>query len=144
MRSNIAWTWPSGRVPVRAASEGISGSGSAAAVRALLRVGAGATGLLLGSAQGREELHERRLLLLRQAGEGRHRRRRVLQRAQDRARKQLVADVGEVRPWTVIAVLADLVAGEAARLGHHQLARLEVARHGHIDLVRRSGRRAEV
>src|SRR4051794_4682039 len=119
MRSNIARTWPSGSVPVRAAAEGIAGDGSAAAVLTLLCAGAGAARLLVRPAQRRQEVHERRLLLLRQTGEGRHRRRRVLQRAQDGAGQQLVADVGQVRSWTVVAVLADLVTGQAAGLGDH-------------------------
>src|SRR3954454_6651193 len=109
MRSNIARTWPSGSVPVRAAAEGIAGDGSAAAVLTLLCAGAGARGDV-PAAQRREEVDERRLLFLRQAGEGRHRCRRVLQRAQDGARQQLVADVAQVRTGSVVAVLTDLVA----------------------------------
>src|SRR4051812_34507027 len=113
MRSNIARTWPSGSVPARAASEGIPGGGSAAAVCTLLGARPGAGRLLARPAQRGEELDQRRLLLLREAGEGRHRRGRVLQRAQDGARQQLVADVCQVRPGAVVAVLPDLVAREA-------------------------------
>src|SRR4051794_40648877 len=121
MRSNIARTWPSGSVPVRAADDGM-GDGSAAAVCTLLRVRAGAR---LGlAAQRREELDESGLLLGGQPGEGRHRRRRVLERAQDRPRQELVADVRQVRPRPLVAVLADLVAGEAAGLRDHELAGL--------------------
>src|SRR4051794_28161628 len=117
MRSNIARTWPSGSVPVRAASEGIGGGGSAAAVLTPLPAGPRPAGLLARAAQRRQELHERRLLLLWKAGERRHRRRRVLERAQDRPRQQLVADVGQVRARPVVAVLTDLVACEAPGLG---------------------------
>ena len=46
--------------------------------------------------------------------------------------------------WTVVAVLADLVAGETAGLGDDELARLQVGRHLHVDLVRGARGRAEV
>src|SRR3954447_643446 len=73
-----------------------------------------------------EEIDQRRLLVFGQAAERRHRRRRVLERAADRALLELVADVGEMGPWAVIAVLADLVAGQAAGLGGDELALLQV------------------
>ena len=58
--------------------------------------------------------------------------------------RQLVADLGQVRARPVVAVLADLVAGEAARLRHDELAGLVLRGDLHVDLVRRAGRRAEV
>src|SRR3954452_1106282 len=138
MRSNIARTCPSGSVPERAAAEGISPrsrSGAVAAFGTLPDVPA-ATLLALSprtvacllTAQRGEEVHEVLLLLIGQAGEGRHRRGRILERAFDGPRQQLVADVGQLRARAAVAVLADLVAGEAARLRHHELAGLEVRR----------------
>src|SRR5689334_23058354 len=116
MRSNIARTESAGSVPERAANAGL---------------------VVLALERG-EEGDERGLLLLGHAGERRHRRRRVLQRAPDRPRRELVADVRQVRPWPVIAVLADLVAGETAGLGGDELARLVLRRDLHVDRVRRA------
>ena len=48
-----------------------------------------------------------------------------LERAGDRGARQAVADLGQLRPGAVVAVLADLVAGAAARLGRDLLAGLE-------------------
>src|SRR5688500_2593382 len=125
MRSNIARTWPSSRVPVRAL---------ALPIRALR----------LLAAQLRQEVDHGGLLLFRQAGERWHRRGRVLERAEDRRLWQLLADVGQVWSWPVVAVVPDLVAGEASGLGDDELARLVLRRDLHVDLVRRAGRRAQV
>src|ERR671933_1350325 len=102
MRSNIARTCPSSRVPLRAA----------ALMGARLLLAAARVALELG-----QELHERLLLVRRQVPERGHGGGRVLQRAADGARQQLVADVGQLGARPVVAVLADLVAGEAAGLG---------------------------
>src|SRR4051794_4045968 len=107
MRSNIARTESAGSVPVSAPIGALSaGRLDAAAALALNPA------LHLGALQGGEEVHERGLLVLRQGAEGRHRRGRVLERATERALLELVPDVGQVGAWAVIAVLADLVAGE--------------------------------
>src|SRR4051794_33688593 len=105
MRSNIARTESAGSVPVRAAK--------------LARLGAAAARRAVSSQRG-EEVHERLFLVLREAGEGGHRRGGVLERAADRRLLQLAADVREVRAGAVVAVLADLVAGQAAGLRGHQ------------------------
>src|SRR3954469_21521582 len=113
MRSNIARTDSAGSVP----------EAPAAISRALPAGGVDAAAGLLGPAllrlslQRGEEVDQRRLLVLGHAAERGHRRRRVLQRAPDRALLELVADVAEVWARAVVAVLADLVAGEAAGLG---------------------------
>src|SRR3954468_15168023 len=102
MRSNIARTCPSSRVPA---------GGS----------------VMAGSAQLREEVDEVVELLgvvSLEAGEGRHRRRRVHQRPRDRLAGQARADLGQVRARAPVAVLADLVAGQAAGLRGDELARL--------------------
>src|SRR5262245_55888529 len=125
MRSNIARTESAGSVPDRAAIR-----------RLLFR--------LLVALERVQESDERGLLLLGHRREGRHRRRRVLERAPDRARLQLVADVAQVRAWTVVAVLTDLVARQTAGLGGDELARLELRRDLHVDRVRRPGSGAEV
>src|SRR5215211_2742160 len=105
MRSNIARNWTSSRVPVRAL---------ALPIRALR----------LLAAQLRQEVDHGGLLLFWQAGEGRHRRGRVLERAEDRRLGQLFADVGQVRSRPVVAVVPDLVAGEAAGLRDDELSGL--------------------
>src|SRR3954453_3397885 len=115
MRSNIARTESAGSVPEPAAIRRLAGLARGARRLDALRP---------PLAQGRQERHERGLLLLRQPGEGGHRRRRVLQGAADGAGLQLRADGREVRAGPVVAVLADLVAGEAAGLGGHELALL--------------------
>src|SRR3712207_5694460 len=99
MRSNIARTCPSSSVPERASAAGMVSR------RRLLAVDE-----LFLSAQDPEEVDEVPFLLLGEPGEGRHRRRRVLQRPPDRRLGQLVADVGQLRSWPVVAVLAELVA----------------------------------
>src|SRR3712207_1722947 len=100
MRSNIARTWPSSSLPARAPAE-------------LMPPLLGLAGLVL-AAQLRQEVDERGLLLRIELAVGRHRRRRVLQRAQDRRLGQLRRDVGQLGTRAVVAVLPDLVAGEAA------------------------------
>src|SRR5215217_8389334 len=117
MRSNIARTWPSSRVPVRA-------SVAPMAACALL------------AAELREEVDHRGLLLLRQPGERRHRCGRVFERTQDRGARQLVRDVRQVGAGSAVAVLADLVTGEAARLRDGELARLVLLGDLVLDLVR--------
>src|SRR5215207_10766672 len=106
MRSNIARTCPSSRVPLRA-PELTAG--------ALLAAGSVALEL-------RQERDEVALLLRIQVPVGGHRRRGVLQRALDRAGEQLGSDVRQLGPRAVVAVLGDLLAREAAGLRHHELA----------------------
>src|ERR671933_361240 len=118
MRSNIARTWGSSRVP------GARPPGFVMRSRLL------EAALVAGPAELAEERDEgvellRRALL--QAGERRHRRRRVDERPRDRLRRQARGDVGELGPRPVIAVLADLVARQAAGLADDELARLELA-----------------
>src|SRR5215208_1760233 len=98
MRSNIARTCPSSRVPLRA-PELTAG--------ALLAAGSVALEL-------RQERDEVALLLRVEVPVGGHRRRRVLQRPLDRAGQQLLPDVRQLGARPVVAVLGDLVAGEAA------------------------------
>src|SRR4051812_24953140 len=45
-----------------------------------------------------------------------------LQRSRYRVSRQAAADLGQLRPGAVVAVVPKLVAGKAARLGHHLLA----------------------
>src|SRR3712207_739710 len=107
MRSNIACTWLSGSVPELTRPP-----------------------LLLFGLQRRhvvDELVELLRVLLLKRPEARHRRRRVDQRARDRVGTQPVADVGQRRAERV-AVLADLVAAQAARGGGDLLALLELRR----------------
>src|SRR4051794_20105387 len=92
MRSNIACTWGSGRVP-----------------------GAGMPRLTaLERPQVIHEVVELLGVLLPEAREGGHRRRRVDQRAGDRRPREPRADVREVRAGPGVAVLTDAVAAEAA------------------------------
>src|SRR5271165_7600679 len=107
MRSNIARTWPASSVPACAPT------GAPARGRA-------ATAVLL---ELREEVDDRRELLRREVLEGGHRRRRVDERSRDRLAGQARADLRQVGPRAGVAVLADLVAGEAAGLGDDELAR---------------------
>src|SRR5918999_5619615 len=140
MRSNIARPCPSSRVPLRAAPA-MRALGPAAFGAATFLGVAPALGLALELGQ---EGDERLLLLHRQLAVGRHRRRRVLERALDRALRQDVPDVGQLRPGPVVAVLTDLVAGQTAGLRGDELTLLVLRRDLVLDLVRRSGRRAEV
>src|SRR6478609_11137283 len=114
--------------------------------RPCVGLSAGLGGAALGAAarlaalalQRCQEVHQRGLLVLGQVTEGWHRRRRVLERASQSALLQLVPDVAQMRAGPVIAVLADLVAGQATRLGGDELALLEVGRDDHVDRVRRT------
>ena len=104
----------------------------------------GRTGLLL---QLREEGDERVDFSSRQVLERRHRRRRVVQRARDRRRGSRAPMSRQVRPGAVVAVLADLVAGQAARLRRRPACppRTGVRPASlHVDLVRRAGVGAQV
>src|SRR5829696_1909098 len=111
MRSNIARTCASGSVPERAPA-------------------APATGDLLAALELPEVRHhgvELLGLVLLQRAEGRHGRRRVDERARDALGGEPVGDLREVWAGAAVAVLADLVAGKAARLGGHLLALLVLA-----------------
>src|SRR4051794_18696744 len=86
--------------------------------------------LVAGPAELTEEGDEVVELLRRgllQARERRHRGGRVDERARDRRGRRARGDVGQLGPRPVVAVLADLVACQAARLADHELARLELA-----------------
>src|SRR6478735_4840339 len=98
MRSNIASTCSSGSVPFCAAGP--------AAAESLMALRLEDKRL---SAQLAEEVDQSSLLFLRHVLEARHRRRRVVQRALDRLLGQARADLRQVRPGTVVAVLAELV-----------------------------------
>ena len=76
-------------------------------------------------------------LLWRHVAERRHRRGGVHQGAFDRRRRQPRADLGQLGPWPVVAVLAEGMAGEAARGGRDLLTLLEPRRGGLVDLRRR-------
>src|SRR5215212_291194 len=102
MRSNIARTWVSGRVPEAGRSP-------------LLRL---RTSLLV-ALEGRyvlDELVELLGLLFLQGPERRHRWRGIDQRPGDRVLAEALADLRQVGTERV-AVLADLVAAQAARRG---------------------------
>src|SRR5215210_3022322 len=99
MRSNIACTWPSGRVPLAA-------SPASGVTRLLLLV-------RLQRGDVLDQLVELVGLLLPERLVGGHRGRGVHERARDRLLAEAVPYVGEVRPDRV-AVVADLVAAEAA------------------------------
>src|SRR3954462_15272826 len=112
MRSNIARTWGSSRVP------------GARPPRLVMRARLLESALVAGPAELAEEGDEVVELLRRgllQAGERRHRRRRFDQRPRDRLGRQARGDVGHLRPWAVVAVLADLVARQAAGLANDEL-----------------------
>src|SRR3954452_5651146 len=114
MRSNIARTCGSSRVP------------GARPPRLVM------PSTLLGSLAGAQlpEERDKRVELVRrgalQPGERRHRSGRVDQRPRDGLRRQARRDVGQVRARAVVAVLADLVARQAARLADDELALLEL------------------
>src|ERR1041384_7330786 len=91
-----------------------------------------------------EEVSELVQLFRGQVPEGRHDAWPDFDRADDRRAGNARGDVGQVRPRTVIAVLAELVAGEAAGPGDDLLAELIARRHLHLDLGRRTADRAEV
>src|SRR4051794_37904730 len=64
------------------------------------------------------------------------------QRAQDRVARDAGADLGQIRTEGPVAVVADLVAGKAARLGDNLLARLVLRRDVEVDLRWRAGVRS--
>src|SRR3954465_4564096 len=104
MRSNIARTCGSGRVP----DSGMPG---------------------LTALEGPEVIHEVVELLrvlLPEVGEGGHRRGWVDQGPGDRRTRQPAADIRQVGTGSRVAVLADAVAAEAAVRGRDVLAALEV------------------
>src|SRR2546423_11097273 len=117
MRSNIARTWVSGRVPLAAPPA------------------ASVTTLVLGLERGDEvdQLVELLGIALAQRRVVRHRAGRVHQRARDRVLAEAIPDVRQVRSQRV-AVLAHLVAAEASGGGHHLLATLELRRGLEVDL----------
>src|SRR3954470_17383280 len=90
-----------------------------------------------------EEIGELVELLRRQVTEGGHDARPDLHRADDRGARNALRDVGQFRPGAVVAVLAELVAGEAAGAGDDLLAGLVSRRDLHVDLSRRAPGRAE-
>src|SRR3954454_11333149 len=120
MRSNIACTCGSERVPLRASL-----------IPALLQ-----------RSEERGELRESLRIALREPRVRRHWRRRVDQRARDRLARQARRDVREVRARPGVAVVADAVTAETARGRHHVLARLELWRDLKVDLCRWPGERA--
>src|SRR3954451_14484336 len=83
-------------------------------------------------------------LLRRQFPEGGHDARADFDRADDRSPRDPGGDVGQFGTWAVVAVLAELVAGEAAGSGDDLLAFLVLGRHLHVDLGRRAAGGAEV
>src|SRR3954467_12344205 len=108
MRSNIASTCGSARVP---------------------RPAAFTTRELLQRRQEVDELVELLGVLLLHRRERRHRRRGVHERARDRLAAEPSPDFGERRPRSAVAVLADLVAREAARGRSDVLALLVLLGH---------------
>src|SRR3954452_10611753 len=120
MRSNMARTWVSGRVP-------------AACAAMKLRLPPA-----LERGHVTDELVELLRLLLLEPLEVRHEGGRVHQRPGDRLAPEPVTDVGQVRPERV-AVLSDLVAAEAAGGGHYLLPPLELGVRLQRDLAVRAG-----
>src|SRR3954465_15840198 len=98
MRSNIAWTWGSESVPLRApgAEEEFIWE------------------TLLECAEVVDERVEAVRVQLAQARVGRHRRGGVHERAGDRLALHAAAHVREVRSWAGVAVLAHPVTAQAA------------------------------
>src|SRR5436305_327603 len=126
IRSNIAWTCGSSRVP-----------GAPPGAACALALTATGLALLLQLGQEADQSLELLRVLLGQVLERRHRRRRVAQRRGDRSGAELRADVGEWRAGAVVAVLADHVAGQAAGLTDDELALVE---RGHLRLRQPRGR----
>src|SRR3954447_16626136 len=92
----------------------------------------------------RQEVRELFDLLRRQFAEGGHDARADFDRANDRSPRDPGSDVGQFGAGAVVAVLAELVAGEAARAGDDLLARLVLLGYRHVDLGRRAAGGAEV
>src|SRR5438445_11509431 len=105
MRSNIARTCAASSLPACTPGGGVD------AIRGAPALGRAATVPLLELGQ---EVDDRIELLRRQALEIRHRRCRVDKRARDPLARQARGDVREIRPGPCVAVLAELVAGQAA------------------------------
>src|SRR5918999_3511432 len=120
IRSNIARTCGSERVP--AAEERVAAGGSLIDRSAEL----------LERGDVVDQLVELLGLVLSEARVGGHRRGGVHEGACDGVSLQPLADLGERRPERV-AVLADLVAAEAARRRRHLLALLELGRRLQLD-----------
>src|ERR687895_813780 len=134
MRSNIARTCVSGNVPARPEAAGSAGRAGGGISKRLL--------LALQRGDVLDELVELLGIVLLQLRVGRHRRGRVHQRPRDRVRPQPVPHLRQVGPERV-AVLADLVASEAARGRGDLLPLLELRAGGELDLGRRAGESAE-
>src|SRR5829696_4193263 len=90
-----------------------------------------------------EEVRQLVELLRRQVAEGRHDAGADFHRAQDRGAGDRGGDVGELGPGTVVAVLAQLVTGEAAGAGDDLFASLVLRGDRHLDLGRRAAGGAE-
>src|SRR3954451_17359193 len=73
-------------------------------------------------------------LLRRQFAEGGHDARADFDRADDRSPRDPGGDVGQFRSRPVVAVLAELVTGEAAGTGHDLLALFVLGCDLHVDL----------
>src|SRR5215210_12429 len=99
MRSNIARTCSSGRVP----------AAPGPAIRPLLM-----SRPLLERAEEVDQLVELLRVVLAELRVRGHRRGRVDERARDRLARQPCADLRELRAGPAVAVLADLVAAQAA------------------------------
>src|SRR5215204_6445752 len=125
MRSNIARTWNSGRVP----DAGVP-----------LLIGPAAL-LALERSYVLDELVELLRVLVEERPIGGHRGRRVHEGPGDRLRPQPLSDLGQ-RGAECIAVVADLVAAQAARGRGDLLALLVLRRSGQLDLGRRAGERS--
>src|SRR6266516_3420983 len=93
---------------------------------------------LAASVERGEEVSELVELFRRQVPEGGHYARADFDRANDRGARDALRDVRQLRPRPVVAVLAQLVAGEAARRGDDLLAALVARRDLHVDLGRRA------
>src|SRR3981081_742609 len=114
MRPNVARPWPASSVPDEG-GDWLSGAVLRGAPAPLVEV--------------RKEDDERVELVGRKVLERGHRRGRVDQRTCDRLLGQTFAAVGQRRARPVVSVVAELVAGQAARLGGHLLARLVLPEH---------------
>src|SRR4051795_2099854 len=73
-------------------------------------------------------------LLRRQFAEGGHDARADFNRADNRSPRDPGGDVGQFGTGAVVAVLTELMTGEAARTGDDLLALLILRRHLHVDL----------
>src|SRR2546421_6745743 len=132
MRSNMRFTWPANSPDSRVGR-------SVKLTPSIPRRGPAPA---KASVQRGEEVREVVELLRAQVLEGGHDARPDLQRAEDRRPRDAGANVGQLRPRPVVAVLADQMTGAAARLSGHLLARLVLRCHRERDLVRGPGRRA--